>query len=100
MAVDGTYNIEIDTPMGKQTAKLTLKADGAALSGSVDSSMGGLQEFSGGTVSGDDVAWEMEISGPMGKMNLGYKLKVTGDDISGEIKAGDFGTSPLKGTRA
>ena len=100
MAVDGTYNIEIDTPMGKQTAKLTLKADGGALSGSVDSSMGGLQEFSGGTVDGDKVAWSMEISGPMGKMNLEYQGTVTGDEISGEVKAGSFGTSAFKGTRA
>jgi hypothetical protein len=57
-------------------------------------------EFSGGKISGDNVSWEMEISSPMGKMNLVYNLKVSGDDISGEVKAGDFGSSPLKGKRA
>ena len=99
MAVDGTYNVEIDTPMGKQESKLTLKTDGDALSGTMESPMG-TQEFSGGKVSGDEVSWEMEITSPMGKMNLEYKLKVSGNDISGEVKAGDFGSSPLKGTRA
>ncbi len=99
MAIDGTYNVEIETPMGKQEAQLTLKADGDALSGSMGSPMGTL-EFSGGKVSGDNVSWEMEISSPMGKMNLEYKLKISGDDVSGEVKAGDFGTSPLKGKRA
>jgi hypothetical protein len=98
MAVDGTYDIAIDTPMGKQSAKLTLKAEGSALSGKMESPFG-TQEFSGGTVSGDEVTWAMEISGPMGSIKLEYKGKVTGNDISGEVKAGDFGSSPFKGTR-
>lgn len=99
MAVDGTYNVEIDTPMGKQESKLTLKTDGDALSGTMESPMGTI-EFSGGKVNGDDISWEMEISSPMGNMNLEYNLKVSGDDISGEVKAGSFGSSPLKGKRA
>ena len=98
MAVDGTYNMEIDTPMGKQTSKLTLKTDGNALSGTMESAFGTM-EFSGGAVSGDEVAWVMEVSGPMGSMKLEHKGTVTGDDISGEVKVGDFGTSPFKGTR-
>ncbi|HEY97076.1 MAG TPA: hypothetical protein G4O16_02715 [Dehalococcoidia bacterium] len=98
MAVDGTYEITIDTPMGAQTATLTLKTDGDALSGKIDSPLGA-QEFSGGSVSGDDITWQMEIDSPMGKINLEYKAKVTGDDIAGEVKAGGFGSSPLKGKR-
>ncbi len=99
MAVDGTYNVEIDTPMGKQESKLKLKTDGDKVGGTMESSMGNM-EFSGGKVSGDDVTWEMEIESPMGKMNLAYNIKISGDDVSGEVKAGDFGSSPLKGKRA
>ena len=99
MAVDGTYNIEIDTPMGKQESSLVLKVDGDAVSGSMASPMGTM-EFSGGKVSGDAASWEMEIDSPMGKMNLEYNVKISGDDISGEVKAGSFGSSPLKGKRA
>ena len=99
MAVDGTYNIEIDTPMGKMTEKLILKTDGSKLSGSMDSQFG-TNNFSGGTVKGNEVSWGMEISGPMGQMKLTYKGKVTGKAISGEVKAGDFGTSPFKGKKA
>ena len=98
MAVDGTYEVTIDTPMGAQSMKLTLKTDGDTLSGKVDSSMGAA-EFSGGSVSGDDISWQMEIDSPMGKMNLECKGKVTGDDIAGEVKVGDFGSSPFKGKR-
>lgn len=98
MAVDGTYKIEIDTPMGKQEGTLTLKADGDKLSGSMDSMMGKM-EFGGGSVKGDAVSWSMNISSPMGDMKLDYTGKVTGDDIAGEVKAGNFGSSPFKGKR-
>ena len=98
MAVDGTYKIEIDTPMGKQESTLTLKTDGDKLSGSMDS-MFGKQDFSGGSVKGDAVAWVMEMSSPMGNMKLEYSATVSGDDISGSVKAGDFGSSPFKGKR-
>jgi hypothetical protein len=99
MAVDGTYNVEIDTPMGKQESKLTLQTDGSALSGTMENPMGKLG-FSGGTVNGDEVAWEVEIPGPMGRMTIGHKLRVSGDDISGEVRLGDYGSAPLKGKRA
>ena len=56
MAVDGTYKIEIDTPMGKQEAKLTLKTAGEKLSGTMESSLG-KTDFSGGTVKGNAVSW-------------------------------------------
>lgn len=98
MAVDGTYEITIDTPMGAQKASLTLKTDGDALSGKIDSSLGS-QEFGGGSVSGEVITWQMEVDSPMGKMNLEYEAKVTGDDIAGEVKVGGFGSSPLKGKR-
>ena len=98
MAVDGTYKIEIDTPMGKQEATLTLKTAGDKLSGTMESGFG-KTDFSGGTVKGDAVAWNTEISSPMGNMKLEYSGKISGNDISGQVKAGDFGTSPFKGKR-
>jgi hypothetical protein len=100
MAVDGTYKIEIDTPMGKQEFNLTLKTDGAKLSGSMNmDSPTGAMEFSGGKVNGDEVSWEIQISSPTGDIKLEYNCTVKGDDISGEVKAGDFGSSPVKGKR-
>lgn len=98
MAIDGTYKIEIDTPMGKQEATLVLKTAGDKLSGTTESMMGN-SAFSRGTVKGDTVAWSMEVSSPMGQLKLDYTGKITGNDISGEVKAGDFGTSPFKGKK-
>ena len=99
MAVDGTFQLEIDTPMGKQESKLSLKTAGNKLSGSMESPFGTL-DFKDGSVKGNDVSWSMEISSPMGNMKLDYKGKVAGNEISGEVKAGDFGTSPFRGKRA
>lgn len=100
MAVDGTYNIEVQTPMGNRPGKLTLKADGDSLSGSYDGGMGGEQAFSGGTVTGDEATWSISVSGPMGQMKLDFKVKVTGDDISGQVQLGSFGTGNITGKRA
>jgi hypothetical protein len=99
MAVDGAYEVEIDTPIGAQKGKLILKTDGDALSGILENPLLGKQEFSGGTVNGEDVAWAMEMNIPIGSIILEYKLKITGDDITGNVKAGNFGTSQLKGKR-
>lgn len=99
MAVDGTYNIEVDSPMGKRSGKLILKVDGGSVSGSYTTEMGE-QSFQDGTVSGDDFAFSATMSSPMGEIKLDFKGTVSGDDISGEVQAGSFGTSPFKGTRA
>ena len=58
MAVDGTYNIEVNSPMGAMSAKLILESDRDTLSGTVEGQMG-LQSFTGGTADGDKVSWGM-----------------------------------------
>ena len=98
MAVDGTYNIETTTPRGTQTSKLTLKSDGKTLSGSLEGPRG-TQAFSGGTVSGNDVAWSVTVSSPMGSMKIDYKGTVKGNEISGTVQMGQFGSAPFKGKK-
>jgi len=98
MAVDGTFEISMNTPMGSQNAKLTLKSDGESVSGSVSSAMGE-QPFDGGTISGDDATWSMQVSGPMGQMKLDFKATVTGDEISGVVQLGAYGSADFKGSR-
>ena len=99
MAVDGTYDTEVATPMGKQTAKLTLKSSGNVLSGTLASSLGTVN-FDGGKVDGDSVAWSVNVSGPMGQMKLDYSGKVEGDNISGTVQLGQYGSAPFTGKRA
>jgi len=97
MAIDGTYNIEIDTPMGKQEAKLNMKADGNKLTGTMENDMG--KNDITGTTKGNDVSWGLEINSPMGNMKLEFNGKVSGDEITGEVKIGSFGSSHFKGIK-
>lgn len=86
MAIDGTYKIKADTPMGKMESTLTLQTDGDILSGSMSSNMMGTIEFSGGKVAGNSFSFDMTMNGPMGKMDMTTSGIVDGDNISGEVK--------------
>ena len=98
MAVDGTYKVDINSPMGTQSATLTLKTDGSSLSGSSAGAQG-TQDFDGGTVDGNDFAFSMSLSGPMGQIQLDFKGTVDGDDISGNVQLGSYGSASFKGSR-
>ncbi len=98
MPVDGTYDVEVNSPIGKMKGKLTLVSSGTELSGKLDAQMG-KNEFSGGTVNGQSVAFETSIGSPLGKIRLVVDATVTGDTISGEVKTGNFGSFPMSGKR-
>jgi len=98
MAVTGTYNIQIETPMGTMPGKLVLLSDGGSLSGSISAEMGE-QPFQGGTVSGEGFTFSTTIDTPMGAMKLDFTGTVNGDTISGQVQT-SFGAIAYKGTRA
>ena len=98
MAVDGKWNVKIKTPMGEQGGTLELKADGAALTGTMSGNMGAVT-IENGSVEGDAVKWAAKVTSPM-PLTLEFDGKVDGDSISGNVKLGAFGTSTFSGTRA
>jgi hypothetical protein len=98
MAVDGTYEITIHTPIGDQKSKLTLKTDGSTLSGSGEDAMSGTTTFEGGTVSGNEAKWSMTPQSPMGPMKLDFTATIDGDKISGQAVS-MFGPAPFDGQR-
>jgi len=97
MSADGNWNVTINSPMGAQEAVLTLNTDGGTLSGSMAGAQG-TQEFSGGTVDGDSLAWEVNMTQPM-PMTLEITGAVNGDVIEGNVKLGAFGNASFTGTR-
>lgn len=99
MAVDGTYNINLETPMGNRPGKLTLRTDGGSLGGTF-AAEGAESTFAGGTVSGVEIAFSVQVSTPMGQITLNFKGTVSGDAISGQVQAGEFGSFPFNGTQA
>jgi hypothetical protein len=98
MAVDGKWNIAIETPMGTRQAELDLKADGSSLSGtqSADGQSGPIQD---GSVDGNKVSWKVDITNPM-PLTLTFSGNVDGDKISGDADTGTFGSFPFSGSRA
>jgi hypothetical protein len=98
MAIDGTYNVEMTTPMGKQTGTIILKAAGAAVNGTYKTARGD-QNFTG-TVEGDNAKWAMQVPSPMGgQLTLTFNVKITGNDLAGNVQLGQFGSAPIKGTK-
>jgi hypothetical protein len=97
MSIDGSWEVSMNTPMGEQRGTLTLKADGNALSGKVETAMGS-EVFTNGKVSGNNLEWSIDISKPM-PMTLNFKTTVEGDSMSGNVGLGMFGSAPLTGQR-
>lgn len=98
MSVDGTWNIDMKTPMGKESGTLVLSTDGAALTGTMANKLGSL-EISEGKADGDTLSFEAKVTAPM-RMTMKWAAKVDGDAISGTVKLGMMGKASFKGTRA
>ena len=97
MAADGTWKIDLKTPMGAQAVTLVLVTDGSSLSGSLQSAMGGA-DFTDGTVDGDKLAWTVKLTQPM-PIEVDLTATVDGDSIAGTAKLGSFGDATFEGTR-
>ena len=97
MAVDGTWNLVMDTPMGERTSILVAKAVGGKLEGT-QSAEGQTTDIFEGTVDGNNVGWKVSITQPMA-LTLHFSGAVDGDAMSGSVQLGMFGSSPFKGTR-
>jgi hypothetical protein len=97
MAVDGKWEIVINSPLGAQKAQIELATNGGTLTGSQQAAQGS-GPLENGTVDGNAVAWSAKISSPM-PMTLDFTGTVDGDKLSGSVKAGSFGSFPFSGTR-
>lgn len=99
MAVDGTWKLTVNTPMGTQESTLVLSSSGATLSGTQAAASGESRPIDGGTVNGNAVSWKTSITRPM-PITLEFSGTVAGDQMSGSVKLGMFGTQSFSGTRA
>ncbi|MGE0828972.1 MAG: hypothetical protein AB7O04_06430 [Hyphomonadaceae bacterium] len=97
MALDGDWNIEINSPMGVQKGTVTLKAEGGKLSGVQRGATGELPVD--GKAEGDRATWSADVKTPF-PMTLEFDVTANGDALTGTVKAGSFGSFPVKGSRA
>ncbi|MDQ0369621.1 hypothetical protein [Catenuloplanes indicus] len=98
MSISGTWNVEISTPMGKQTAILDLATDGDVLTGTAKQG-GETAPIQDGTASGDNATFTLDLTKPI-PVRLAFNVTASGDELSGDVKLGAFGTSKVSGTRA
>ncbi|MXZ55187.1 MAG: hypothetical protein F4227_07575 [Gammaproteobacteria bacterium] len=96
--VNGTWKIEVNTPMGKQNAEVNVEADGNTFNGSIAITQGS-SPITDGQIDGNKLNWSVKITQPM-PMTLEFAVEVNGDDMTGFVKLGMFGSSAVKGTRA
>jgi hypothetical protein len=82
--VAGTWSVSTETPNGTFTQTLTLKQNGATLSGTI----GGEKATSDltGTVNGNTVNFSFTRKGQRGTMTMNYSGTADGDTIKGTIK--------------
>ena len=99
MAVSGSYNVTMKTPMGERPATLNLAEDGSGLTGTFASERGST-ELLEPVATGDEVKFSMMFNGAMGEMKLDFEGKVDGDSIGGTVQFGSFGSGTWSGTRA
>ena len=98
MAVDGSWKIAMETPLGTREATLALTSSGGALSGTMSGDAGSIAIYDG-TVSGDAISFKVDVTQPM-SLTLEFAAAATGNTLSGTVKLGMFGDHPLSGTRA
>ncbi|HKN31392.1 MAG TPA: hypothetical protein VJY34_27335 [Roseiarcus sp.] len=98
MAIDGTWNLTLETPIGTQESTLEAKAADGVLTGT-QSSPDGSQAIQDGVINGDEASWSVTITSPM-PMTLEFKGTVDRDAMSGSVKLGMFGEAKFTGVRA
>jgi hypothetical protein len=97
MAVDGKWEITINSPLGAQKAQLDIASNGGALTGTQTAQQGS-GPLENGKVDGNAVSWSAKITTPL-PMTLDFSGTVEGDNLSGSVKAGSFGSFPFTGSR-
>ena len=98
MAVDGKWEITINSPLGAQKAVLDIATKDGALTGTQTAQQGS-GPLENGKVDGNNVSWSAKITTPL-PLTLDFAGTVDGDKLSGSVKAGSFGSFPFTGSRS
>jgi len=83
--VDGKWTYETQGRNGPQTGTITLKADGATLSGTV-SGRGGDTEIADGKVDGNNISFSVTREMQGNKFTMRYSGTVSGDELKLKIE--------------
>lgn len=98
MSVEGTWNLVIATPIGRQQAVLRLFLRDGALHGvatgeTEEVPLTGLEHH------GDRLTWRQSITKPM-RLHLAFDVTVTDEGLTGTAKAGRLPATKVTGHRS
>jgi hypothetical protein len=97
MAIEGTWDLSIATPIGKIKAVVELLHTEGVLSG-VAHGAGEEVPLSDVILDGDRLSWKQAVTKPM-RLNLAFAVTVDGDTLTGTSKAGRLPASKVTGRR-
>ena len=98
MAIDGAWNLKLQTPMGERPVTVRLAAAGGALTGAMVGAAGEQAIFDA-SADGATVKWSVMFTGAMGEMKLDFTGAVNADSIAGTVQFGAFGSGTFSGTK-
>lgn len=97
--IDGTYNIQIDTPLGRKQGKVVMRSEGSKAIADIDAPFVGKQRVEG-RADGDTFTAEGEFKVKLvGKVRFSLTGVVEGDDVKIHIDSSK-GEIELAGKRA
>jgi hypothetical protein len=99
MPVEGTWNLIINTPVGKQHTALELSTKDGELQGVAhDQAYAEEVELVDLALDGNRLTWAQSITKPV-RLNLTFDMTITGDEMTGTAKAGRLLSSKVTGHR-
>lgn len=93
----GTWNVTLDTLIGKMEVVFEITEDNGVLSG-VATSDAEAVAFANIVANGDQLTWSQDVTTPM-KLTLKFDVNVDGDVMTGTSKPGIFPASKVNGLR-
>lgn len=97
MAVQGTYEISVQTPFGEQQGFLELEVNGTSLNGRLTNPKGTF-DIDEGSVTGNEVKFKAKIHTPVGRLKAEVSGSVEGDHFRGVARL-PLGEAKIEGVR-
>jgi hypothetical protein len=94
----GTWDVTIDTPIGKLAVVFDITEENGAIRGTARSDAEEV-EFLDPVAEGNRLTWTQNVTTPM-KLTLKFEVDVDGDAMTGTSKAGFFPASKVYGSRS
>ena len=84
--IDYAWDFAVSVPGGKQKSIVTLKSDGEALTGTMNSEEYGVQDIEDGSFDGETLKWKSKTTKPM-KLTLKYTATLDeANNMTGFVK--------------